>query len=132
MRGTCYRGAMQTSSQRLGALGERIAARWLRAHGWDIVGERVRVGRRDLDLIAHRANTIAVVEVKTRRGETFGGPVGAVGWQKQRQLVRGTREWLHHTGAVPEYIRFDVVGVLVGPAGVRVCHVENAFQLPTS
>jgi putative endonuclease len=123
---------MQTTSQRLGALGERIAARWLRARGWDIVGERVRIGRRDLDLIAHRDNTIAVVEVKTRRGEEFGGPVGAVGWQKQRQLVRATQEWLHHTRAVPGYIRFDVVGVLVDSGRVRVCHVENAFQLPTS
>jgi putative endonuclease len=123
---------MQTPTQRLGALGERIAARWLRQHGWDILGERVRVGRRDLDLIAHKDNTIAIIEVKTRRGDAFGGPVGAVGWQKQRQLVRGTREWLSRSGTMPGYIRFDVVGVLVQSASVRICHVENAFQLPTS
>lgn len=121
---------MQTTPQRLGALGERIASRWLVAKGWEIVGTRVRVGRRDLDLIARRGDVLAIVEVKTRAGEAFGGPVGAVGWQKQRQLVRATREWVARQGVMPVYIRFDVVGILVGSAAVRVCHVENAFQLP--
>jgi putative endonuclease len=123
---------MQNAAQRLGLLGERIATRWLVQAGYVVVATRVRVGRRDIDVIARRGDTLAIVEVKTRQGEEFGGPVGAVGWQKQRQLVRATREWVSRGGTMPGYIRFDVVGVLVAAGRVRVCHVENAFQLPTS
>ena len=69
---------MSTATQELGELGERVAARWLRRRGWRIVASRFRSGHRDIDLVAEREGTVSFVEVKTRRGERFGGPVGAV------------------------------------------------------
>jgi Holliday junction resolvase-like predicted endonuclease len=57
--------------------------------------------------------------------------VGAVGWQKQRHLSHAARVWLSRVPTPPAEVRFDVVGVVVARGGVRVCHVENAFPLPT-
>jgi len=42
---------MTTHNQRLGVLGEQIAARWLTRKGWRIVYRRFRNGRRDIDIV---------------------------------------------------------------------------------
>jgi putative endonuclease len=121
---------MSAAGQALGETGERIAERWLRRQGWRVLHRRFRSGRRDIDLVVERDGTVAFVEVKARRGEEFGGPVGAVNWRKQRELARSARVWIDRHGQPPESYRFDVVGVLVGGRSVRVRHVENAFALP--
>lgn len=121
----------QTKAQALGALGERIAARWLMRDGWQVVDRRWRSGRRDLDLVAVRDNVVAFVEVKTRRSTWSGGPVEAVNWRKQRELTRSAQAWMDQrgtlvapTGAV---FRFDVVGVVASRERVGIRHVAGAF-----
>ena len=120
---------MSAATQELGETGERVAARWLRRRGWRIVARRFRSGHRDIDLIAERGETVAFVEVKTRRRERFGGPVGGVGWRKQRELVRSASVWLDRNGRPGAVYRFDVIGVIIDARGVRLRHVEDAFSL---
>ena len=120
---------MQTSKQALGALGERVAARWLAHKGWWIRDRRFRSGHRDIDIVAQRRELVAFVEVKARSGDRFGDPVEAVNWEKQRELRRSAQVWVSRFGLPGENYRFDVVGVLVSPLGVRVKHVENAFRI---
>ncbi|MBL8982124.1 MAG: YraN family protein [Gemmatimonadetes bacterium] len=115
--------------QELGVFGERIAERWLNRRGWRVLHRRYRSGHRDIDLVAERDGIVSFVEVKTRRGASFGGPVAAVNWKKQRELARSAHTWVDRFGRRGECYRFDVVGVLVGETSVRVRHVENAFSL---
>jgi len=49
-----------------GRRAERIAALWLRLHGWRILAQRARVPGGEVDLIARRGRTLAFVEVKAR------------------------------------------------------------------
>jgi putative endonuclease len=125
------RAMTQTKAQALGALGERIAARWLMRDGWQVVDRRWRSGRRDLDLVAIRANVVAFVEVKTRRNTWSGGPVEAVNWRKQRELTRSAQAWLDQRGtltAPPDAVyRFDIVGIVASRERVGVRHVPGAF-----
>ena len=93
------------------------------------MGRRFRSGRRDIDLIAEREGVVAFVEVKARRGAEFGGPVGAVGWRKQRELARSAQVWIDRHGQAPESYRFDVIGVLIAGERVRVSHVAGAFEI---
>jgi putative endonuclease len=123
---------MSAASQEFGELGERIAERWLKAHGWRVVQRRFRAGHRDIDLVVEREGTVAFVEVKARRGVEFGDPVEAVNWSKQQQLVRSASVWIDRHGRPSESYRFDVVGVLVEGERVRVRHVANAFSLTHS
>ncbi|MGH7665064.1 MAG: YraN family protein [Gemmatimonadaceae bacterium] len=120
---------MSAARQAFGEVGEQVAERWLRRHGWRIVQRRYRSGRRDIDLIIERNGTVAFVEVKARRGAAFGDPVEAVNWRKQRELRRSAMTWIDRHGRPPESYRFDVVGVLVEGERIRVRHVENAFDL---
>lgn len=121
--------------QSLGALGERVAARWFVAQGYAVLARRFRSGHRDLDLVVARDGVVAFVEVKARRGPAFGGPLAAVHWRKRRELVRSAQAWVARYGRAGWAYRFDVFGVLVGPpeAGkrrVRVQHLADAFQVP--
>jgi putative endonuclease len=120
---------MSAARQAFGELGERVAERWLRKKGWRVLQRRFRSGRRDIDLVVERDGTVAFVEVKARRGAEFGGPVQAVNWRKQKELQRSALVWIDRHGQNSEIYRFDVVGVLLNGAAVRVCHVENAFGL---
>lgn len=123
--------------QSLGVLGERVAARWFAAHGYAVLARRFRSGHRDLDLVVARDGVVAFVEVKARGGLEFGGPLAAVHWRKQRELVRSAQVWVARYGQAGQAYRFDVFGVVVGrlPGGtcqVRVCHLTNAFQVPAN
>ena len=120
---------MSTARQAFGELGERIAERWLRQQGWNVVNRRFRNGRRDIDLVVRRDRTVAFVEVKARKGDDFGGPVAAVNWRKQKELAKSAQVWIDRHGAPLEDYRFDVVGVLVNGERVRVRHVTDAFSI---
>jgi putative endonuclease len=120
---------MSEARQAFGQLGERIAERWLRQRGWRVVQRRFRTGHRDIDLVVERDGTVAFVEVKARKGAGFGGPVQAVNYRKRKELERSALVWIDRHGREAESYRFDVVGVLLDGAGVRICHVENAFSL---
>jgi putative endonuclease len=122
---------MTNGRQELGALGERLAARWLLRHGWTIEAHRFRSGHRDLDLVVRREGEVAFVEVKARRGLGFGDPVEAVGWRKRRELIRSAWVWIDRCGRPEEAYRFDVIGVLLTRSGVRIRHVEHAFEVPS-
>jgi putative endonuclease len=113
----------------LGLRGERIAERYLKERGWRTLQRRYRSGHRDIDLVVERRGTVAFVEVKTRTGTTFGSPVEAVHWFKQRQLVKSAQSWIVQHGRRTDTYRFDVVGVWVLGERVRVRHVEGAFSL---
>lgn len=118
-----------------GRWGERQAARFLKKHRYKIVGERIRVGRRDeLDLIAEKDRALIFVEVKTRKNEDHGRPFAAVNQAKRKHLSRAAVAYLKRRKLKPEFIRFDVIEVIGEPGGDEpvIRHIENAFPLDSA
>lgn len=125
---------MLAPRQILGERGERAAERWLVSRGWTIVDRRFRSGHRDIDLVAELTGTgpervVAFVEVKTRLSSSYGGPLGAVHWRKQREMAKAARDWMKRFHRRGDVYRFDVVGVVFGGAEPEVVHIENAFAV---
>lgn len=126
---------MPGARQLLGERGERIAERFLVEKGGRILARRFRSGHRDIDLVAEWVSRngvermVAFVEVKTRVSPDYGGPLGAVHWRKQRELVKAARDWMGRFHRSGDAYRFDVVGVSFHPTGPEVVHVENAFTV---
>jgi putative endonuclease len=54
------------AARRSGRRGEVVAALWLMAKGYRILGFRLRTPQAEIDLLALRGRTLAVVEVKHR------------------------------------------------------------------
>jgi putative endonuclease len=116
-----------TEAQAIGSLGEHVAEKWLAERGWTILDKHYRGIRNELDLVMRRDNTVAFVEVKTRRDNSFGDPIAAVDRKKQRMLVRSAKAWVAKNGAPNLEYRFDVIGILVERSGPQILHIENAF-----
>ncbi len=104
---------------RLGIRGERIAARALRRAGYRIVARNYRPGpggsHGEIDIVAWEARTLAVVEVKTRRGG-LGAPGERVDAEKRLRLRRAaSRMWRRESERrrIPpgSRLRMDVVEV---------------------
>lgn len=113
---------------RRGVEGERIAKWFLRLRGWVVLEHRYRLGRSEVDLIVRRGKTVAFVEVKTRVGTSFGSPLEAVTWHKQREIARVAEGWVDRFGQEGVSYRFDVIGVTMTSEGPIVQHVEDAFR----
>lgn len=117
------------SRQELGALGERHAARMLRAKGLRVLETNFRTRRGELDLIVRDGETLVFVEVRTRCTEGAVTPLASVDARKQEHLFRAVRTYLR-VRRVPECcIRYDVVEVIASVTGqVRETrHIEGAF-----
>ncbi|PRY45656.1 putative endonuclease [Geodermatophilus tzadiensis] len=119
---------MSTTTE-LGSRGEAIAAAHLTDAGLRVLDRNWRCRDGELDIVARDGSAIVFCEVKTRRGTGFGHPVEAVTRAKQRRLRLLAQRWLAaHDEHAPD-LRFDVVGVLVPPAGLpRVTHLPGAFS----
>ncbi len=113
----------------LGSHGEAIAATYLTDAGLRVLDRNWRCRDGELDIVAREGTALVFCEVKTRRATGFGHPVEAVPAAKQRRLRTLAQRWLAaHAEHAPD-VRFDVVGVLVGPAGPAVVtHLRGAFS----
>lgn len=127
---------MTAQRQLTGRIGEELASAHLTERGWRIIERNARTRYGEIDIVASDRSALVFVEVKTlRAGGRAGpeGPLGAIGPRKQMQVRRLARAWLAERPRSPgrrfDYIRFDAIGVVVGP-GNRVLeleHVADAF-----
>ena len=115
--------------QILGARGERVAARYLRRHGYAIVRRNYRGRHGEIDLVALDGGVLVFVEVKTRAQDRFGAPLEAVDRRKQRQIARVAEEFLEEHRLHERAIRFDLVGVRRRGWRWDVEHVRDAFEV---
>lgn len=122
-------GSQPDSTDRLGALGERLAADYLRRQGMTIVGQNVKLGRGEIDLIAVDGRTIVFVEVKTRVSHERGHPLEAITPTKQRQLSRLALLYLKRNRLLQQSVRFDAVGIIWDETGgePEIVHRRHAF-----
>ena len=114
-----------------GAIGEVVAARFLREKGYTIISSNYRCRQGEIDIIATTKDYIVFAEVKTRRSDAFYSPREAVTEQKQRRLIQTASIFLskHTTELQP---RFDVIEVITAPDAVHkvleVNHIMGAYE----
>ncbi len=120
---------MTYARQALGLEGETRACLALEARGYRILQRRYRTRFGELDIVARHDQTVVFVEVKTRRGRSFGDPASAVTTEKQRRLVAMATDYLARHGLTRAPARFDVVAVTMLPGeGPAVVIYPNAFR----
>lgn len=117
----------------LGSHGEDLAVAHLTAQGLEVVARNWRIAagdlRGELDVVAldHDAGLVVIVEVKTRSGSGYGGPLAAVTFKKQRKLRRLAVAFLVGAELPYRQVRFDVIGITLSGAVPEVVHVRGAI-----
>lgn len=111
------------SRQKLGAYGERRAARCYREAGYEVVARNWRCNDGEVDLVLRGPGVLVFAEVKTRSSDRFGVPAAAVTPAKQRRIRRLAQRFCAETGERARVLRFDVVSVLRGEVDI----IEGCF-----
>ena len=107
------------STVETGALGEDLAARYLELRGWRLLGRNLRVGQKEIDLLAADDDCLVFVEVKLRRGDRYGRAVEALTGRKLALLRAALRETVHRRNWRGAY-RLDLVTLDLDPARDRL------------
>lgn len=117
LRSTLPGTASRPGPRRVGEHGETLAAEHLTSLGMELIARNWRVAagelRGELDLVAldHVGACVVVVEVKTRRGGGWGGPLAAVGTRKQATLRRLATAFVVGARLPYHHVRIDVIGI---------------------
>lgn len=118
-------------TQKIGALGERLAFRYLESRGYKILEQGYRSRDGEIDLIAWDQNKkmLVFVEVKARTQLSFGQPQEAVGFFKQRKLKRTAQAYLKNLHKDFDF-RFDIIAILLDFTQniAQVKHLQDALE----
>ncbi len=104
-------------TQAIGAAGERAAEDWLDREGFTVVARNWRSGRYELDIVAHRGDTIHFVEVKTRDTDSWESPEESLTPAKQRAFRHAVQAWLAANPS-PLEPQMDLIAIDTTPDGI--------------
>ena len=110
----------------LGKQGEELAVDFLRKNGYDILETNWVYQKAEIDIIAKKDDTLAVVEVKTRSSLDFGLPQDFVTPKKIKLLVKAVDEYVTVNDLDVE-IRFDIVSIYNKKGDFVIEHIVDAF-----
>jgi putative endonuclease len=106
-----------TARQGLGQTGERLAAEALKSEGYSILERNFRCRQGEIDLVAEDEHDLIFVEVKARRGVSFGLPEDALTIRKRRKLMEVASYYLDLHACSDRSWRIDVVAVQFSSSG---------------
>jgi len=110
----------------LGKKGEVLAKEYLEKKGFKIIETNWRHDKDEIDLIAMDGDELFIVEVKTRTTDFFGEPEEAVGYHKEKFLIRATEAYLEEKDLDIDS-RFDIISIILSKNQTKIVHIEDAF-----
>lgn len=114
----------------IGDLGEKLAAGFLRKHGYKVLDRNYRCREGELDIVARKGDCLVFVEVRTRTGNAFGTPEESVTATKRQHIARAAMSYLQEHGSAQDNWRIDLVAIELDPKNkpIRIDIVENVLD----
>lgn len=116
----------------MGLRAEDAAAAYLQGQGAQILLRNYRCRCGELDIVAQvGASELAIVEVRTRSSNAFGGAAASVDAGKRQRLIRAASRLLQQRSELARLrVRFDVI-VISDPYGDRaqITWIKHAFSV---
>lgn len=117
------RAVSAARNYRRGLWAETLCCLVLRLKLYRIVARRYKTGLGEIDIIAARGRSLAVIEVKIRKSQELAA--SSISSRQQARLFRAASVFLaQHPAFAGHDLRFDAM--LVAPFRLPV-HIENAF-----
>ena len=114
------------TNQEIGALGEKLAKKFLQERDYEIICQNYRTKQGEIDIIAKdKDETIVFVEVKTRTSVEYGNPAEAVNENKLEHITKTAKYYLYSNKIKESNIRFDVIEVFVFKGRYKVNHIKQ-------
>jgi putative endonuclease len=121
---------MSKTNQKLGKMGEDIAAEFFEARGFIVLERNYRTSTGEIDLIVRKDDLIVFVEVKTRTSTRYGLPEEAITSTKQEHMVTSAEEYILSHPENSEFWRLDVLSILINQhnGNPQIEWFENAIS----
>jgi len=113
-----------------GILGEKLAKDFLKKRGYHILETNYRCPEGEIDIVAKHKDSLAFIEVRTKRSLAFGSPEESITpAKKERMRATAAYYWQTHDN-LPPFWRIDVVVVELNQKGQpsRIELIENAVS----
>ena len=110
----------------LGKKGEQLAVNYLSKNGYEIIERNYRFDKAEVDIIATKGETLAIIEVKTRSTTDFGNPQDFVKPKQIQRLVKAVDEYVT-VNRLDVEVRFDIIAIVKNGKAYDIEHLENAF-----
>ena len=118
---------------RLGAKGEKLAARLLRDKNYSILCSNYKVKSGEIDLVARDGENLVFIEVKTRRATTRSRPAEGLSSKQKKRIYRAAQNYLHNIDNPNVIYRFDLIEIILSRFKIHeIRHWENNFSKPAS
>ncbi len=120
---------MSSKRKEVGAIGENLAADFLKKRGYKILQRNFRCREGEIDIIAQKDECLVFVEVRTKKNTAFGTPEESVTLSKREKLIALAETYLQACAKTPASWRIDVVAVELTPDNKvsRLEQIENAI-----
>ena len=119
---------MPSCAQIIGKLGEDAATTYLKEKSFVILDRNYRKKSAEIDIIAKDQDTIAFIEVKTRKSIRRGTPAESVNYTKQKKIISAALYYIRENNLENVRLRFDVVEVIDNSSSYKFNLIKNAFQ----
>ena len=111
-----------------GSRWEQVAVDYLCQQGLQVLTQNYECRFGEIDLIMKDVDTISFVEVRYRRGDSFGTGADSVGWHKQCRISAAACHFLQRNPSWSERpCRFDVVSIS-GTQHPDIDWIQDAFE----
>ena len=110
----------------LGKLGEEMAVEFLQKEGYAILETNWTFQKAEVDIIAKKDNTLAIIEVKTRSSLEFGLPQDFVKPKKIQLLTKAIDAYVNERELDVE-VRFDIIAIHKEGKKFVIEHLIDAF-----
>lgn len=109
-----------------GEAGERLALKYLKDKGYNILDVNYTCKLGEIDIIAETWGILVFIEVKLRTGLAHGYPREAVGFKKQKKIRLCAQSYIAFKKLYSMDCRFDVIEIII-KGKTEITHIENAF-----
>ena len=110
-----------------GKFGEQKAIDYLRDNGYEILAQNYRYLKAEIDIVAIKGSTLAIVEVKSRNMGFLEDISNTINPKKIKLLTLAAHEFVVGNDLDVE-VRFDVIKVIRKKDKTILEHLENAFN----
>ncbi|MDO5026303.1 MAG: YraN family protein [Tissierellia bacterium] len=116
---------MKKSKKLVGMMGEEIACKFLKSKGYLILERNFSCKHGELDIIAYKSQELVIVEVKTRKNDSYLYACQAVTDKKVKNIKMATHEFLSLNSYYDLNYRFDIIECYWQTRKIR--HIIDAF-----
>lgn len=109
-----------------GKLGEALGAVWLEVHGYTILHKNWRFKNWEIDIIAHKAERLHIIEVKTRRSEAYGYPEENMDTKKMQYLINAAEEYMEQDERWKQ-LQFDILSISINENKTDYFLIEDVY-----